>query len=68
MWNEIDKDKVIKGLDYCLCIDCIDGTAKCPYYYNDECSKKLYNDVMELISRYEDAVKELDELHGNDGM
>ena len=53
---ELDKDKVIKGLDYCLRIGCKDDDGRCPYFYNNSCSEKLYDDVRELISQYEDAI------------
>lgn len=60
MLTEIDREKVIKGMECCANYLC--DPKDCPYYENDHCENKLLHDALALLKAQEPQARTLGEL------
>lgn len=50
-----DREKVIKGLEYCKHTDGVE-CPNCPYWHEDDCVEILHTDILALLKEQEPAL------------
>lgn len=50
-----DREKVIKGLEYCKHTDGVE-CPNCPYWHDDDCVETLHSDTLALLKEQEAVV------------
>ena len=57
----IDREKVIKGINYCTHTDEVE-CPNCPYWQDDDCVEALIADALALLKKQEEEIENLKQM------